>query len=362
MQARASLQRMVGVAGALTLASFVLNCDQFGGLGEATCPELSGNINTLNASITADARANAKIRAFLQASKDLTGVSVQIEATAAEACRRMGNDLGIPAAQMAPRNEPGGAASGACGAVSAQIDAILRQGVGVTVQMTPPQCQASAQAAANCSGSCSATLSPGEIVARCEPGKLAGQCSGRCTGQCEGRCNGDCQGQCSAKDAQGRCVGQCQGTCSGSCDATCHARCDGQWQAPRCEGRITGPSADAECDASCKAHAEVNASCSPAVVAVRPNGANEAVMRLAATLQANLPALLHAQIALGQRLSANAQVIGQVGAQLPRIVGNAGLHAMACIAGAAKMTASASAKINVSVQASASVSGKAGVR
>ena len=82
--------------------------------------------------------------------------------------------------------------------------------------------------------------------------------------------------------------------------------------------------------------------------------------RLAATLQANLPTLLHAEIALGRRLSADAEVVGQVGAQLPRIVGDAGAHALACIAAAADVTARASFSIRVSVQASANVSGKVG--
>ncbi|MFO0659554.1 MAG: hypothetical protein U0165_06965 [Polyangiaceae bacterium] len=350
------------VVGASALLLGTLNCDQLGGLGAATCPELSANVDVLRASISADARANAKIRAFIQASKDLASVSAQIEGIAAESCRRMGTDLGLTQAQMQPRNEAGGTASGACSAVAARIDGIMRAGVGVQVQVTPPQCQANVQAEAQCSGSCSATLSPGEIVARCEPGRLAGVCQGKCTGQCEGRCNGDCQGQCTARDGQGRCVGQCNGTCSGSCDATCHARCEGQWQAPRCEGSITGPSADAECNASCKAHAEASASCSAAVVVVRPNANNEMAMRLAATLQANLPALLHAQMALGGRMANSARVVAQVGGNLPSIVGNAGAHALACISAAAGVTASASARINVSVQASASVSGSAGVR
>jgi len=82
--------------------------------------------------------------------------------------------------------------------------------------------------------------------------------------------------------------------------------------------------------------------------------------RLAATMQANLPILLHAELALGRRVLADAQVIGQVGAELPKIVGNAGAHALACIATSTSATARASVSIRVSVQASASVTGKVG--
>jgi hypothetical protein len=82
--------------------------------------------------------------------------------------------------------------------------------------------------------------------------------------------------------------------------------------------------------------------------------------RLFATLQANLPNLLYAQMALGSRVMQDAQVLVQVGANLPKVVGDAGLEALACIGTAAQATAQASARINVSVQASASVSGRVG--
>src|SRR5689334_15322125 len=112
-------------------------CDQFmqGGAGQALCPELGGNGDALSAQYSANAAANAKVRAFVQASKDLAAVSLQIESETADACRRMANDLGIPPAELQPRNEPGGQASGACAAVSARIDAILRQGVSVQVSV-----------------------------------------------------------------------------------------------------------------------------------------------------------------------------------------------------------------------------------
>ncbi|WP_437836543.1 hypothetical protein [Sorangium sp. So ce1153] len=339
------------------------SCAELGhleGVGEAVCPELGGPGDVLGASFSADARANAKVRTFVQAAKDMAAVSAAIEAQVADACRRMGADLGIPPAQMAPRDEAGGQASGACGAVSAAIDAILRQGAGVQVAVTPPACQANAQAGARCSGACDVQLDPGQIVAQCEPARLSGYCQGRCAGRCDGRCVGQCRGQCSAYDAQGRCVGQCNGECDGGCDATCHARCEGTWQAPQCAGMVRPPSADAECEASCRAHADVYAACTPALVQVRASPGAEMAARLAATLQANLPALLHAEVALGRRLLGDAQTVVQVGAALPRIVGDAGGRALACVAGAAEASASASVRIQVSVRASASVTGRVG--
>jgi hypothetical protein len=53
-------------------------------------------------------------------------------------------------------------------------------------------------------------------------------------------------------------------------------------------------------------------------------------------------------------------VVVDVGAQLPKIVGDAGAQAIACIAAASSASVRASARINVSIQASASVSGRVG--
>jgi hypothetical protein len=332
----------------------------FGALDSAACPELGGSADALRAQYSANARANGKVRAFVQAAKDLGGVSLQIEAEAAEACQRMGFDLGISPQEMAARNEPGGRASGACAALSARIDALFQQGISIRASATPPRCEASASASATCQGACDVDVDPGEIVARCDPARLSGYCQGQCSGQCDGRCGGACNGNCSARNAKGECAGQCSGQCDGTCDASCHASCRGTWQAPRCEGYVRPPSADAECNASCRAHASVNASCSPAVVNVQVSQNAQMAARLAATMQANLPELLHAELALGKRLLADAQVVGEVGAQLPRIIGDAGAHAVACVAAATDVSARASVSIRVSVQASASVSGKVG--
>ena len=333
---------------------------QFGGLGGAACPQMGPNVDALSAKFSVNAKANAKVRAFVQASKDIQATAVQIEAIATEACLRIGTDIGLTSDQMAPRPGPGGKAQGACEAVAGAIDGIFRQGLQVRVTATPPQCQADVQAHARCQGSCDVNVDPGQIVAQCQPARLSGYCSGRCVGRCEGTCSGQCSGQCSAYDAQGQCAGQCNGECSGGCNATCHARCEGQWQSPKCEGSVRPPSADAECNASCQAHANVRAHCTPAQVQVQASQNTELAARLVASLQANMPMLLHAQIALGQRLAGDIKVVAQVGAQLPKIVGDAGLNALGCIAAGVKATAEASASINVSVKASASVSGRVG--
>ncbi len=347
----------------LAIPSLVASCNGgglYGPLG-ATCPQLSSNMDPLNAHFSADAEADGKVRAFVSAAKDLVTVSVQMQNEAAQACQRMGMDLGIPPAQMqAQSDDPGASAQAACNAVAARIDAIMRQGVQIRVQGYPPRCQANVQAKASCDAACNVQVSPAQIIAQCQPGQLSGYCSGTCQGQCEGNCNGQCQGQCSAMGPNGQCAGQCNGTCTGGCNGTCHATCHGTWQAPKCAASVQGPSASGECNASCNAKAEFRASCQPAQINVMTNANTQEAMRLVATLRANLPELLHAEIALGKRLAGSIQVVVNVGQQLPRVIGNAGAQAVACVAAAANASVKASARINVSVQASASVSGRVG--
>ena len=77
--------------------------------------------------------------------------------------------------------------------------------------------------------------------------------------------------------------------------------------------------------------------------------------KLVATLQANLPSLINAQLSIGQRLANDAKTVAQVGGNLPRIVGNASAQALACIGAGADIAAQATVRLNVSVRASATV-------
>lgn len=278
--------RLVACASVLASPLFLLtDCELLGAtlgtVGLAACPELRGNVDVLSATFSADVKANGKIRAFVSASKDLLAMATQAEAEAAEACLRIGADLGMNPAELQPRNETAGRATGACGAVGARLDAILRQGLRFEVSVTPPQCQASVETQARCSGSC--------------------------------------------------------------------------------QGAVQGPQGDAECNASCNAQADLRATCTPIAVMVRPSIANPMALQLAASLQANLPQLLHAEWVLGKRVLQDAEVIVKVGQNLPGIVGDAGVRALACVGAAAEASVQASLSIKVTVQVSAGVSGRAGV-
>lgn len=330
-----------------------------GGLGgsafdTAVCPELGGG--AMRGSFTADAKANASIRAFVQAAGDLDRLAAKVEADVSGACERMGRDLDIPAAQMGMSTES------KCAAVAAKIDAILKAGASVSMKanVTPPECKVSADAYAQCSGQCSAQVDPGSVVANCEPAKLSGICEGTCGGTCDGVCRGDCSGECSAKDASGKCAGKCSGTCSGKCEATCHAKCTGTWKAPHCDVKVNAPKAEADCNASCKAHADITAQCTPGRVNIQTNVNTGEMPKLIATLQANMPVLIQAELGYGKRIAGDIETLVRVGGEMPDAMAQAGTHALACIGASASSVVRAQASISVSVKASASINAKAG--
>jgi hypothetical protein len=333
-----------------------------GGLGSFACPELQGG--AMNAQFEADAKANATIRAFVTASGDLATLAERVEAEVGAACERMGRDLGVPPEQMAPRPNEGRVAT-VCNAVSAKIDAILRTGASAQIraQYTPPQCQVDASVEGSCKAQCNINVDPGYVKAHCDPGHLYGRCEGTCSGRCDGSCQGECQGACQGQTgAGGQCSGQCQGTCRGTCSADCHGGCSVDFKEPKCDIAMRGPSADARCDGNCHAHANLTAQCTePRVTVTSAVNAGE-MPRLVATLQANLPALIKAEVAYGRRIAGDVQVLVQSGSELPGAFGQLTAHAGACIAAAASASVRAQASLRVSVQASASISAKAGAQ
>jgi hypothetical protein len=299
---------------------------------------------------------------FVQSSLELAALTKKIKGEVKVACTNMGTDLGLTADQMKALNEPEGDIKGPCNAVKARIQQIVKAQAEIQVTFKPPKCSVNADFEAKCQAECKVEVDPGKIVAQCEPAHLSGYCEGTCSGQCEGTCRGECQGECTAKNAQGECVGECKGTCKGSCDATCHAKCEGTWKAPHCDVEIQQPKAAAECQASCKARADVKAACTKPQVIVQSNAAAQDVQKLLATLRVNLPALINAQIRLGRSIKGDVQAMVKAGNSMKGRLQGSGSHAIACVGAAANAVAEASLRVTVSVEVSASVSGSVGAK
>ena len=126
---------MMSAAAFLSLSAS--GCGITGKLGAAACPALRLESSALDTNFSANAQLNGKVATFVQAAKDMAWASGQLEAEVSSACRRIGTDLGVPPHEMRPRKGPGGASAGACTAVSARIDAIMRQGIRLWVTVTP---------------------------------------------------------------------------------------------------------------------------------------------------------------------------------------------------------------------------------
>jgi hypothetical protein len=146
-------------------------------------------------------------------------------------------------------------------------------------------------------------------------------------------------------------------------NVSCKGGCSVAVTAPKCEGQLTAPKCDidANCEASCQGHAEINASCSPPVTTFECTaGASADVTSLATTLKAHLPALLEIVSTQGPLLvQAGANLVTAGGAIAGNVATLSG-KAFACAGVAASAAVTASASINVSVTASVSVSGSCG--
>jgi hypothetical protein len=326
----------------------------------AACPELGGG--AAGATFDADARANATIGAFVQAAGDLARAAAEAEALVGAACESMASDLGIDPASMA-RQANESRTQAVCRAVTARMDGILAQGAAgsLKAQVAPPQCTARANVDASCKGQCTAEIDPGYVRANCQPGQLYGRCEGSCTGSCNGTCSGTCKGQCAGStQGSGACNGQCNGECQGSCDGDCKGGCSLEFQEPKCAVAMQPPTADARCEASCRADAELQAQCTPAVVRIDSQVNAGELPLLVGTLQENLPALILVSVQYGERIADDIQILVRAGAELPNALGHLSARAGSCIAAAANATLRAQASIRVSVQASASVSARVG--
>jgi len=312
-----------------------------------------------------------------------------------------------------------------CTAAAGAIEAEISASGSIALEYVPPRCTVSAEAQLNCEANCSvdAECEGGTIEARCDPGELrvtcegtcegtascegtadvaaacegscaaecTGECEGTCSGTCSGTCTGECDGTCSAENAEGQCEGTCEGTCRGTCDAecqgscsgtctgtctgsceytaeatvecdaelTCTGGCEGTATAPSCEAELQPPSCDidAECQAGCDGQAKFEAECTEPRVTITGTANAE----FAATLEAQMPAIL----SVVAKLELIGEAAGQVAADAEDLgVELTGSASCALAYGAdfvAQLQAAATASMSVeaSFSASAEVSGSA---
>jgi hypothetical protein len=112
------------------------------------------------------------------------------------------------------------------------------------------------------------------------------------------------------------------------------------------------PSSAEECRVLCSAQAALYAQCTLPAVSVAVSSELEEVVKLARTLEQNLPSLLYAELALGKRLIGQAQTVALISTRLPADLKGAEPRGVACAAFAAVTTGKAVARLKAVIDAS----------
>lgn len=368
------------------------------------CDEMaSGDFGGLN--MKGDAKANAKVRGFLEAAFSLKKVSADMEADLSASCATIGKGLGMGEDEL-----KGGGAEKVCGSVKAKLDVAMKAQAEakLTVDYQEPKCYVDVEAMQKCFADCDAAITPGELKASCQGGEISGKCDAECKGACSmeagaactgtcnascsgkcdanfsGKCGGTCDGRCDGKNTKGKCAGTCEGKCDaqaeGSCGGTCDGKCSGSCQVkatgkcegscsgectaevkePKCSGEFRPPKVDATCQTNCGAKAAGNLKCDPPALRIVAKGkANADTPKIISALQAGLPGVLKVQLGLGKRVLTAADNLKGAGAAMGDAAISAGGKAAACVKAAVDASVSATASVNVNVKASASVSASA---
>jgi len=368
-----------------------------GGAGSTSGGE-SGELSSACQADFGATAAAAKLEAFLGATASFVHAANDLDGSLKANCVSMGRALGMAGGELS------GGTRAVCDAVSSklhdELTAVRAQAsLRIDVVAQPPRCEISVDASASCAAQCDVDVDPGEVSVQCEGGDMVGQCSGSCSGSCQvdasagcagscegtcsagctGVCQGSCEGSCSATGADGQCNGRCDGTCHGSCSAGCqgscsgecwvdaHASCQGQCRGscsveftePHCTGTVRPAHVSADCQASCDARLNAEASCEPGRVEVVVTGDVSSDLaprleRVRAALRAGYGQLLVTGEKL-RRVRQSGRAMVDAAGRLRGTGRDLGLNAVACMAEAASTVPNALAKVSVSVDIQVSV-------
>ncbi|MBN1770573.1 MAG: hypothetical protein JXB32_04870 [Deltaproteobacteria bacterium] len=335
---------VVAAAGLLGLGGAALSCN----LADAvTCGDEELNVATGVVGDFGDDENARKVEAFFRAVVAVQAKATDLANELVTACKNIGTSVGLTDAELSPAggaSDDAARVTAACGTtlqtrISETIRAAIPSGAFLSLTYEPPVCEGSFDAYASCAAGCDVTVTPGELVATCEPGTISigrceascsgecwveasasctGSCSATCTGSCGGACYGTCDGSAvEGTTCAGECVGECSGTCTGECSGTCvaevsgactgecHGGCDVWIEPPRCEVYARPPEVDADCHASCQAQVSASLTCTRPSLSVDygllggDTAAQERFQALVTALRANYPTVLTATIEAG---------------------------------------------------------------
>ena len=281
-----------------------------------------------------------KLKAFLQATKDLEKTSEETVHVVKQSCEMIGREMGMTDADF--KGEAKDVCAHVYGALRDNMKVSLKGQAALKIKYKPAVCRvnvdAEAKAAAECEGHASADV------------------GATCTGACHGKCDGTCSGKAGTGGSSADCNGECKGTCHGECEGHADVK------------------ASAQCRASASVKASVDVKCTEPELTidldaklVLDKSKAEMVVR---ALKNGLPKALSVKAHL-EPLKAAVEVWARSAQELkdmgPKFVNSFKDQAL-CISGQlaaavnmiGKINTNVSVSVDVSVSASATASGSAG--
>jgi hypothetical protein len=334
----------------LIVAAFALaGCSKLPGGGGSSLPStssvpsagmVSGEVDPNTCGNYAMMDGGARLKAFLQATKDLEVTTEETVKVVKQSCEMIGRELGMGDADF--QGDTQVVCNNVYAALRDNMKVSFKAGASLKIKYKPAVCRvdvdAQAHAAAECDGHANADV------------------GASCTGACHGRCDGTCSGQAGTGGNSAQCNGQCSGSCHGECEG--HAKVD----------------ASAQCRASASVKANADVKCSEPELtveakagAVLDKSKADAVIR---ALRNGLPKALSIQAHL-EPLKGAVEVWAESAKELkdmgPKFINSFKDQAM-CISGQlaaavnmiGKINTNVSVSVNVSVSASATAGGGAG--
>jgi modification target Cys-rich repeat protein len=306
-----------------------------GGLGGA-----SGEVDPNTCGNYAAMDGGAKLKAFLQATKDLEKTTEETVHVVRQSCEMIGREMGMTDADF--KGETNEICTHVYAALRDNMKVAFKAQAGLKIKYKPAVCRVNVDAEA-------------KAAAECE-GKASADVGATCTGACHGKCDGTCSGKAGTGGNSGECNGECKGTCHGECEGHADVK------------------ASAQCRASASVKASVDVKCTEPELTVDVDAKmtldkSKAEMVVRA-LKNGLPKALSVKAHL-EPLKAAVEIWAQSAKELkdmgPKFINSFKDQAL-CISGQlaaavgmiGKINTNVSVSVNVSVSASATASGSAG--
>jgi modification target Cys-rich repeat protein len=281
-----------------------------------------------------------KLKAFLQATKDLEKTTEETVHVVKNSCEMIGRELGMTDADF--KGEAKDVCAHVYGALRDNMKVSFKAQASLKIKYKPAVCRVNVDAEA-------------KAAAECE-GKASADVGATCTGACHGKCDGTCSGKAGTGGSGAECNGECKGTCHGECEGHADVK------------------ASAQCRASASVKASIDVKCTEPELTVEAEAKGildkskaEMVIR---ALKNGLPKALSVKAHL-EPLKGAVEVWAQSAKELkemgPKFINSFKDQAL-CISGQlaaavgmiGKINTNISVSVDVSVSASATSSGSAG--